>query len=149
MSRLTTLDITTQKSTLPITNSNFKQHSLLTQKLTLQYHPLFYALLEPAILAPIPLRLRYLTISIRHTRIHPPILHSSLEETLATLTGDYAVVETGCLVLADHADHGLFLFFCCLLKGRETNQKTKVWWRKAFAKDSVIVREENSRNGNK
>lgn len=90
-----------------------------TRLLTLQHHPLLYALLEPAVLAPVPLRLRDLAVAVRHARVHPPVLHRPLEEALAALAGDDAVVQARRLVLADHADHRLLLLLRRLLRGQE------------------------------
>lgn len=83
--------------------------------LTLQDHSLLDALLEPAILASISLRLRYLTVAVRHARVHPPVLHGPFKKSLASLTRDNPVVQTGGFVLADHAYHGLFLLLCRFL----------------------------------
>lgn len=52
--------------------------------LTLQNHPLFYALFEPAILATVPLSFGNFTGTICHTCVDPPILHRSLEKPFAT-----------------------------------------------------------------
>lgn len=76
--------------------------------LTLKHHALLDALLKPTVLAPVPLRLGDLAISIRHARVHPPILYGSLEETFTPLAGDDTVVQSRCFVLANHADHWLF-----------------------------------------
>lgn len=50
----------------------------------LQNHTLFDALLEPAILTPVPLRLRNFAASLRHACVHPSVLHSPLEEAFAS-----------------------------------------------------------------
>ena len=51
--------------------------------LTCKDHSHLQALLEAAVLAPVPLHLVDFTLSIRHACIHPFVLHCALEETLA------------------------------------------------------------------
>lgn len=82
--------------------------------LTLQYHPLFHALLEPAILTSIPLRLCNLTVTIRNTSIHSFILYRPFEETFTPFTSDDPIVQPCSLIFADHTDHGLVLLFSTL-----------------------------------
>lgn len=81
---------------------------------TLQNHPLLDALLKPAVLTPVPLRLRDLAVPVRHARVHPPVLHGPLEEPLAPLARDDPVVEPRRLILADHAYHRLLLVVALL-----------------------------------
>jgi hypothetical protein len=49
----------------------------------LQYHALFYTLLESAILASIPLGFGNFTDTVSYARVDPPILYSPLEEPFA------------------------------------------------------------------
>ena len=62
---------------------------------TCQHHPLLQALLEAAELAAVALGLVYLTVAVRHAGVDPLVLHRALEESLAALAGDDAVVEPG------------------------------------------------------
>ncbi len=74
-----------------------------------QHHPLVEALLEAAVLAPVPLRLVDLAVAVGNAVVDPLVLHRSLEEALAALAGDDAVVQPRRLVLADHADERLLV----------------------------------------
>lgn len=58
---------------------------MLRNELTLQNHPLFDALLESTILAPVPLGFGDLTGTIRYTRINPSILNSPFKKTFTPL----------------------------------------------------------------
>lgn len=98
-----------------------------------QDHSLGQALLEAAILAPIPLRFGDLAVAFRHACVHPLVLYCPLKESLTPernqmtslnqplgmtslgavclpFTGDDAVMQSGRLVLTDHADHGRIVF---------------------------------------
>lgn len=50
---------------------------------TLKNHSLFYALLEPAVLASVSLRLRDFTHAVCDTRVHPSVLYCPLEKPFA------------------------------------------------------------------
>lgn len=69
-----------------------------------QHHSLAQAFLEPARLAPVSLLFCYDATVLRYACVHPLILHSPLEKTLAALARDDAIVQTSSLVFADHAD---------------------------------------------
>ena len=62
---------------------------------TCQHHPLLQALLEAAELAAVALGLVDLAVAVRHAGVDPLVLHRALEESLAALAGDDAVVEPG------------------------------------------------------
>ena len=53
-------------------------------RFTCQDHAHLEALLEATELAPIPLRLGDLAVTICDTRVHPLVLHGPLEEALAS-----------------------------------------------------------------
>ena len=62
---------------------------------TCQHHPLLQALLEAAELAAVALGLVDLAVAVGHAGVDPLVLHRALEEALAALTCDDAVVEPG------------------------------------------------------
>lgn len=72
------------------------------REITLKYHALFDTLLKSTILAAIPLGLGDFAGTIRHTSVNPPVLNRPFEEPFTSLAGDYAVVQTGGLILTYH-----------------------------------------------
>ena len=72
--------------------------------LTFELHADTEALLEAAERTPFALSLVDLAALIRHTRVHLLVLHGALEEALAGLAGEQAVVVAGHLVAADGAE---------------------------------------------
>ncbi len=63
--------------------------------LTFEPHADVQTLLEPAVGTALPLRLVYDAALVRHTRVHLLVLHGALEESLARLAGQQAVVVAG------------------------------------------------------
>ena len=74
---------------------------------TCQHHPLLQTFLEATELTPVSLSFVNFTVAVCHTSVDSLVLNSPLEESLASLTCDDAIVQASGLVLADHADHWL------------------------------------------
>ncbi len=79
------------------------RHAILPHRR--QHHSLAEALLKATVLTAVSLLLRNQTLPVGDAGVHALVLHRPLEEALATLAGDDAVVEAGGAVFADHADH--------------------------------------------
>ncbi len=110
-----------------------------------QHHSFVEALLEPAVLAPVPLRLVDLTVAVRNAVVDALVLNGALEEAFASATktmlqyscpyahimsplplaSDDTIVKTRGLVLADHADEWFLFFLFWWDQARETILKKK------------------------
>ena len=66
---------------------------------TFKLHPNVETFLEPAVGAPLPLRLINNTVPVRHTGVHLLVLHGPLEESLAGLACEQTVVVSGHLMM--------------------------------------------------